>query len=78
MRKLIDAIAAHLIDDIHRAHTFLVTWLALGLGVVAEAAEYLPFLRDYFDPTTLKWIALAIFVARIIKQGKPAEAKNAG
>lgn len=60
---------AMFVDDIHRAHTFLVTWIALGLGALAEASEYLPQLQGYLDPQYIKWIALAILVARVIKQG---------
>ncbi len=58
-----------IIDDIKRAPKFLSMWIAGGLGLAASAYEYLPAFRDYLDPTWVKWIALSILAARIIKQG---------
>ncbi|SEH89998.1 hypothetical protein [Paraburkholderia hospita] len=72
--NLIERIKAILIDDIDRAHKFIVTWIAAGLGCAATAYELLPTVRDYLDPAWVKWIALAILVARVVKQGG---AKNA-
>jgi hypothetical protein len=64
-----------LIDDIKQAPKFLSIQLSVVLGAAASAYEFLPAVRDYLDPTWVKWIALAILVARVIKQ---REATNAG
>lgn len=63
-----------LIDEFKQAHKFLSVQIAAILGVAASAYEFLPAARDYLDPTWVKYIALAILIARVIKQsgGKDA------
>lgn len=64
-----------LIDEIKEVPKFFSVQLTALLGAAATAYELLPEVRDYLDPAWVKWIALAILVARVIKQ---REAKNAG
>ena len=57
-----------IIDNIKDAPKFLSMWIAGGLGLAASAYEYLPAFRDYLDPTWVKYIALSILIARVVKQ----------
>lgn len=47
------------------------------LTVVAFAYDYLGAVREYLPPGAFKWIALAVLVARVIKQEAP-DAKSTG
>jgi len=64
-----------LIEEWKSAHKFLTVQLAAVLAAVTTAWEYVPEVKDYLDPAWVKWFAVAMIVARVIKQG---EAKNAG
>jgi hypothetical protein len=57
-----------LIDEWRRAHKYLTVKLAVLLGAISTAWDYVPAVRDYLDPTWLKWFAVVMIVARVIKQ----------
>jgi len=64
-----------LIDDWKDSWKFLSVQLAAALALLDTAYEYLPAVQTYLPKGWVKWIALAIIVARVIKQRN--EATNA-
>jgi hypothetical protein len=56
------------IDEWTKAHKYLTVQLAALLGIVSAAWDYVPAVRDYLDPAWLKYFAVAMIVARVIKQ----------
>ena len=63
-----------LIEEWKSAHKLLTVQLAALLAAITTAWEYIPEVKDYLDPAWVKWFAVAMIVARVIKQG---EAKDA-
>ncbi|MDB5802284.1 MAG: hypothetical protein JWL63_3223 [Rhodocyclales bacterium] len=63
-----DWLKRKLIDDVRKAHTFLSVQAAALLGVVALAYDYMPALQQYLPAGWVKWGALLIIAARLIKQ----------
>lgn len=61
-----------LIDGWKKAYRLFTVQLAVLLGIVATAWDYLPALQQYLDPQWVKWFALAMVLARIVKQGQAA------
>ncbi len=61
-----------LIEEWRKAYKFLTVQLAVGLGFVATAYEYLPAVQSYLPEGWVKWFAIAIIVARVIKQNVEA------
>lgn len=57
-----------LIEDWKQSWKFLSVQLAAALALLDVAYEYLPAVQSYLPEGWVKWIALAIIVARIIKQ----------
>lgn len=64
-----------LIDDWKDSWKFLSVQLAAALALLDTAYEYLPAVQTYLPEGWVKWIALAVIVARVIKQRN--EATNA-
>lgn len=62
-----------LIDEWHKAYRYLSVQLAALLAIAATAWEFLPQLQPYLDPKWVKYAALAMILARVIRQTpKPA------
>lgn len=59
-----------LIENWRKAYQMLSVQVAFLLGVVATAYEYLPALQSYLPDGWVKWAALAVVLARIVKQEK--------
>lgn len=57
-----------LIEDWKQSWKFLSVQLAAALALLDVAYEYLPAAQSYLPEGWVKWIALAIIVARVIKQ----------
>lgn len=57
-----------LIEDWKQSWKFLSVQLAATLALLDVAYEYLPAVQSYLPEGWVKWIALTIIVARIIKQ----------
>lgn len=57
-----------LIEDWKQSWKFLSVQLAAALALLDVAYEYLPAVQTYLPEGWVKWIALTIIVARIIKQ----------
>ena len=57
-----------LIEDWKQSWKFLSVQLAAALALLDVAYEYLPAVQSYLPEGWVKWIALTIIVARIIKQ----------
>lgn len=64
---------AKLIEDWKQSWKFLSVQLAAALALLDIAYEYLPAVQSYLPEGWVKWMALAIIVARIIKQRKDAQ-----
>jgi hypothetical protein len=58
----------NLIEDWQLAYKYLTVKLAALLALVAAAWDYIPVMREYLDPSWLKWFALAMIVSRVISQ----------
>lgn len=65
-----------LIEDWKSAYKFLTVWLAVALGLLATAFEYLPAIQSYFPEGWVKWFALLIIIGRILKQNIDERGKN--
>lgn len=59
-----------LIADWKKAHQYLTVQLAALMAMITTAWEYIPAVQQYLDPAWVKWFALAMIVARVIKQPK--------
>lgn len=57
-----------LIEDWKQSWRFLSVQLAAALALLDVAYEYLPAVQSYLPEGWVKWIALTIIVARVIKQ----------
>lgn len=57
-----------LIEDWKQSWKFLSVQLAAALALLDVAYEYLPAVQSYLPEGWVKWIALTIIVARVIKQ----------
>lgn len=57
-----------LIEDWKQSWKFLSVQLAAALALLDVAYEYLPAVQTYLPEGWVKWIALTIIVARVIKQ----------
>ena len=57
-----------LIKDWKQSWRFLSVQLAAALALLDVAYEYLPAVQSYLPEGWVKWIALTIIVARVIKQ----------
>ena len=57
-----------LIEDWKQSWRFLSVQLAAAQALLDVAYEYLPAVKSYLPEGWVKWIALAIIVARVIKQ----------
>lgn len=64
---------AKLIEDWRQSWKFLSVQLAAALALLDVAYEYLPAVQSYLPEGWVKWMALAIIVARVIKQRKDAQ-----
>lgn len=64
---------AKLIEDWKQSWKFLSVQLAAALALLDVAYEYLPAVQSYLPEGWVKWMALAIIVARVIKQRKDAQ-----
>lgn len=64
---------AKLIEDWRQSWKFLSVQLAAALALLDIAYEYLPAVQTYLPEGWVKWMALSIIVARIIKQRKDAQ-----
>lgn len=64
---------AKLIEDWKQSWKFLSVQLAAALALLDIAYEYLPAVQTYLPEGWVKWMALSIIVARIIKQRKDAQ-----
>ena len=56
------------VDDLRSAHKWLSVQAAALLAIVATAYDYLPDAQRYLSPGWVKWGALVVLVARLIKQ----------
>lgn len=60
-------IERHLVDDWRRWHKWAsVRWAFLLLGL-AELQDYLPGIKEYLPAGWVKYIAIAIVIARLLK-----------
>ena len=57
-----------LIDDVKSAWRYLSVQLAALLALVATAWPFFPEMQQYLDPAWVKYVALAILVARVVRQ----------
>ena len=57
-----------LVDDVRKAWKFLSVQLAALLAILATAWEFVPAMQQYLDPAWVKYFALAMIVARVIRQ----------
>lgn len=62
-----------LIEDWKQSWKFLSVQLAAALALLDVAYDYLPAVQSYLPEGWVKWIALSIIVARVIKQRKGAQ-----
>lgn len=62
-----------LIDDWKRAWTYLSVILASALVALDIAYAYLPEIRDYFPEGWVRYVAVAVIIGRIIKQGQKSD-----
>jgi hypothetical protein len=62
-----------LIEDWKTAYRYMTVQLAALLGILSVAWEYVPQFQAYLDPAMVKWLALAMLIARVIQQGKPGQ-----
>lgn len=62
-----------LIDDWKQSWKFFSVQLAAALALLDVAYEYLPAAQSYLPEGWVKWLALAIIVARVIKQRNRAQ-----
>lgn len=58
----------NLVPDWKSAWRWFSVQAAAALAVVAAAYDYLPALREYLPEGAVKWVAIAIIVARILNQ----------
>ena len=65
---MIEKLKGLLIEDWKHAWRLFTIWLAAALGLLDAAVEYLPMIREYLPEGWVKYIAMAIIVARLIKQ----------
>ena len=68
------------VDDIRKAYKFLSVQLAALLAILATAWEFVPAMQQYLDPAWVKYFALAMILARVIRQTpkEPAAPSDAG
>lgn len=64
---------AKLIEDWRQSWKFLSVQLAAALALLDIAYEYLPAVQTYLPEGWVKWMALSIIVARVIKQRKDTQ-----
>lgn len=57
-----------LIEEWQKAHKFFTVQLAALLVLLDIAYEYLPAVQAYLPEGWVKWFALAIIVARVVRQ----------
>lgn len=57
-----------LIPDWKQAWRFMSVQLAAALALLGAAYEYLPAVQTYLPEGWVKWMALVIIAARLIKQ----------
>jgi hypothetical protein len=57
-----------LIPDWKSAYKFVTVWLAVALGLLATAYEYLPAVQSYLPEGWVKWFALLIILGRVLNQ----------
>ena len=60
-----------LIPDWRNAWRFLTVQASAGVVLLATAYDYMPTVREYLPEGWVKWAALLIIVARILKQQIP-------
>jgi hypothetical protein len=61
-------IRARLVDDLNQAHKWLSVQAAALLALIAAGYDYLPDAQRYLSPGWVKWGALVVLLARLIKQ----------
>lgn len=57
-----------MMHDVRAAWRWLSVQAAIIVAALATASEYLPEVREYLPDGWVKWAALAILVARMVKQ----------
>lgn len=62
------------VDDARKAYKFLSVQLAALLATLATAWEFVPAMQQYLDPAWVKYFALAMILARVIRQTPKAPA----
>lgn len=63
-----DTMKLKLIETWRKAHRYVTVQLAALLAAISTAWDYIPAVQQYLDPAWLKWFALAMIVARLVKQ----------
>lgn len=63
-----------LIEEWQKAYKLFTIQLAALLALLDVAYEYLPAVQTYLPEGWVKWFALAIIVARVIKQKSSGDA----
>lgn len=58
------------IEDWRNAWSFFSVQLAAALALLDAAYEYLPAAQAYMPEGWVKWMAIAIILARLIRQNK--------
>lgn len=66
-----------LIDDARKAYRYLTVQLATLMAILATAWEFMPQVQQYLDPAWVKYFALAMILARVIRQTPKAPADDA-
>jgi hypothetical protein len=57
-----------LIEEWRKAYKYMTVQLATVLVLVSTAYDYLPAVQTYLPEGWVKWVAIAIIIARIVKQ----------
>jgi hypothetical protein len=66
--SLPSSVLCHLIPDWRDAWRFFSVWVAGAMAVLSSAWDYLPEIREYIPDGWVKWAALAVILARILRQ----------
>ena len=57
-----------MIHDVRTAWRWFSVQATVAVGTLAAASDYFPQFHDYMPAGWVKWAALAILVARMVKQ----------
>ena len=68
MDKFWSAIEPRLIDGWRCGYKLATVWIAAAIVIISASSEYLPALQQYLPADWVKWMGVAIIVARMIKQ----------